>query len=218
MRFFRRRHARAARLKSVPLIYEDDRALLDGKREKLGHSEEVLDNLAASLGVTRPEGCGGAGCLGCATVYVLALGNVFIALGIFMMVMGIGWLLQSRHLEPNTSLPALLLVVGMIFLLPGGGPQYILYSHAAEQRQVYLTSLYNQLVTQGQVVEGIITRVEPVVIGEVISKQIILHYRFTVPDQPGEYEGQYKLWPAQVFETGQKVTVLYLNRFVQVLL
>lgn len=218
MHFFSKRHTQPGRTRAAPLIYENNRTLLEGDRQKLWQSEEALDNLAASIGVTRPEGCFGAGCLGCATAYTLALGNVFIGLGALMMVTGIGLLLYPPHLAPNTTIPALFLVLGMTMLLPGGGPQFILHSHAAKQSQVYLTNLYNRLITQGQVVEGIITSVELVMIGEVVSKQVMLRYRFTVPDQHREYEGQYKLVPDQAFAPGQKVTVLFLNRFIQVLL
>ncbi len=90
--------------------------------------------------------------------------------------------------------------------------------YLAERNWPYITGLYNRLIAQGQVVEGTITSIEQAVIDGTVTAQVILHYRFTVPGQPGEYEGQYKLLHDQTFAPGQKVTVLYLNRFVQVLL
>ncbi|MBI5564102.1 MAG: hypothetical protein HY870_04340 [Chloroflexi bacterium] len=218
MHFFRRRQTRSTHTNSAPLIYENNRALLEGKRETLVQPEEALDNLAASVGITRPEGCGCAGCMGCASVYMIILTRAFIALGALMMVMGIGWLLYYRHLEPNTAIPALFLVFGAILLTPGGGPQYILGSQAAEQYRVYLRGLYNQLLAHGQIVEGTIVSVEPVMVGQVITKQVLIHYRFAVPSQCENCEGQYKLLPKRTFEPGEKVTVLYLSRFIQVLL
>jgi hypothetical protein len=226
MRFFRKHQTQSANAdsgykkdqhrltESMPLINEDNRAFLKGKRQKLAQSSEVFDNLEASIGITRP-GC--AIQVGCGAVFTVSLGILFTFLGLLASVATIGSLLQSPHLTPETSTTAVMLASGMIFLLfmgPGG----IMQSYLAERNWGYITGLYNQLLAHGQIVEGTIISVEQAMIEQVVTPRVILHYRFTVPGQPREYEGQYKLFPDQTFETGQKVTVLYLSRFIQVLL
>jgi hypothetical protein len=225
MRFFRRRQPRLTsaelrykqdlqRIETMPLIHEDNRAFLKGNREKLSWPREAYENLEVSVGVTRP---GSAIQVGCGAVFTVSLGILFTFLGLLTSVAAIGSLLQSPHLTPETSTTAVMLAFGMIFLL-FMGPGWIMQSYLAERNWGYITGLYNRLVAHGQVVEGTITSVEPIMIEKVASKRVILHYRFTVPGQPGEFEGQYKLLPDQTFASGQKVTVLYLSRFIQVLL
>jgi hypothetical protein len=226
MRFFRKRQTQSANAdsgykkdqhrltESMPLINEDNRAFLKGKRQKLAQSSEVFDNLEASIGITKP-GC--AIQVGCGAVFTVSLGILFAFLGLMMSVAAIGSLLQSPHLTPETSTTGVMLAGGMIFLL-FWGPGAMMQSYLAERNWGYITGLYNRLVAYGQVVEGTITSVEPIMIEKVVTPRVILHYRFTVPGQSGEFEGQYRLLPDQIFAPEQKVTVLYLSRFIQVLL
>jgi hypothetical protein len=215
MHYFRKRQTRPASTKSAPLIYEDNRTFLEGKREKLAWPNEAYENLEASIGLTRPSG--GAGCAGCATGFGLIVGMMIIAVGALISVSAVGLLLQSRHSPSDMALTILLLLSGIAALLVFG-PPFIIGPYLAEQSRIYLQGLYNRLIAHGQIVEGTITSVESIKIEKVVTPRVILCYRFTVPGQSGDCEGQYKTVSNKDFAPEQKVTVLYLSRFIQVLL
>ncbi len=197
---------------SVPLIYEDNRAFLKGKREKLAQPEEVIDNLSTSIGVKAPPVF--SGCAGCASLYTLGLGVMGTALGIIMLVAAstsFGSILHAYPTPPNhIAIAALLFAAGMVFLVLIGH-RYILQTYWTEQYPTYITRLYKELVAQGKIVEGIIISIEQ-------GTPQIVHYRLNVPPQCENCVNQYRLFTQMTLMPGQKVTVLYLNRCVQTLL
>lgn len=197
---------------SIPLIYEENRAFLKGKRGKLAQPGEVIDNLAASIGTKAPPAS--SGCAGCASLYILGLGVMGTSLGIMMLVAASMSFSPILHAYPawldHIAIVALLLATGMVFLVHLGH-RCILQAYWAERYPTYITRLYKELVARGEIVEGIVTSIEQ-------GTPQIVHYRFNVPRQCEIDKDQYHLFTQVTLEPGQKVTVLYLNKCVRTLL
>jgi hypothetical protein len=197
---------------SVPLIYRDNQAILKGKHQKLAQPQEALENVGASIGLTLPPvpGC----CSGCVSIYMLGLGGFGTASGILLLALaisGFGSILSADSIYSDDIASASLVgMVGMVILMHVGY-RYILHAYLERRHKRYLFQVYKQLIKHGEIVEGIITDVEQKI-------PQLIHYRFDAPSHSGICEGQYRLYTRISVTPGQKVTVLYLNRCVHILL
>ena len=164
-----------ASVDSMPLIYENNRGFLKGKRRKLFQSREALDSLAASLGIPASNVSSGCAPVVSKSIMMISVGIVCTALGTYMLSMvatGLDSILRTHSMSLDVAAVVISLLAVNMFVLIIGHHSFV-QAFYARRYPVYIDWLYKQLIAQGEIVEGTIIDIKQ-------GPPQLIRYRFDV--------------------------------------
>lgn len=190
---------------SIHLLTRENQCFIEGKCPHPATQDEILFNIAHSIGVFGYPG------LKQATLFVLPFILTCLPFGIFAILATIFGIIPSMTFYEDFPLVALLLTAGIF--VSGFGYYFFLIIYSATREQLYIKYLFNLLVTARQLLQGQIT--EMMVIG--INERKI-NYSFRSRLDGETITGEYFTALEHNFLIGDEVTILYLDKNVHVLL
>ena len=194
------------------LVHDDNAGILRGERHVMRARKELVSNLTRNVGGTswaegkrsghlvRHWGWG---------FWASVSGLVFISGGILLL----GNILCDAitFLE---NFPGVVLVevlgIGLAF---GWGYFYLRKAFITALHSDYVAYVFDELIAKGEIAEG-----EVLSIDTITSTHRQIEYRFTLPESGAAVIGIYRTSTHNMLEPGCKVAVLFLNRYVHVLL
>ena len=204
------KHARSELLINAKNVH-----FLQGKRTRLAHRREVLENLAGQIGVPKQAT---SSLVGCQAMVLGGAGAVASFVGVFMLVMLMRTVGVSRlgwGMATDDWALWVFFLVGSVLLIAYVGYRYIVQAILIRRYAQYLARLYEALLQRGRLAEGRILN-----IGCRPNGARYVRYAFVVSVSGSQltYEGEYTSYAQRPLEVGEQVIVLYVNRCVHILL